>query len=225
MVAYLLYADGNHGKTFIYRENLDDYWIDALRPYHSDVDALRRCPVADDPPVSASGWGTSTQYWTRKAKATAEVPEPPVREGGYGFNGWLYRLAGANHPDGPEVDGGLKYSRGTWTVEQAIERYVRPNAKEATRIPVFGDCIYPNGWPRQMDDPPANVMTGRKMFRAAPNEHMMVRFTIARHGRGINVGFLDGHAERVPLERMKMLKWHEDFQYDETDWPQQLPKQ
>lgn len=39
----------------------------------------------------------------------------------------------------------------------------------------------------------------------------MARFTIARHGRAINAAFTDGHAEAVPLDDLKRLKWHREF--------------
>jgi prepilin-type processing-associated H-X9-DG protein len=206
MAAYLMYTGENKGKSFVYRSGAEDYWMELLRPYHANVEAVRLCPVTQEP-GGGSGWGTATLYWVRY-----------FSEGSYGFNGWLYRLTGS--PD----DEALIYAPGPWSLEAAIARFVRPDAKESTRIPVFGDCIWPNGWPRDTDVPPGNLMTGRKMYQPPPNEHMMVRFTIARHGKAVNLAFLDGHAERVPLERLKMQKWHELFHYDEAGWAEQLPK-
>jgi prepilin-type processing-associated H-X9-DG protein/prepilin-type N-terminal cleavage/methylation domain-containing protein len=210
--AYVMYINQNKGRGFIYRSGLDDYWIEQLRPHHSNVDKVRFCPSAQERDPS-TGWGSATEYWVR------------LGEGSYGLNGWVYRLVGASHPEGIGNDGGVGYSRGTLTAEQAFHRYVKTGAKDSALVPVFADCIWPNGWPRDTDTPPSDLTTGARRNRGSqPNEHMMARFTIARHDKSINAGFLDGHVENVPLTRLKLLKWHEGFKYDEVDWPQKLPK-
>ena len=210
--AYVMYVNQNKGRGFVYRGGFDDYWIDQLRPHHADVDKVRFCPVTQEANPS-SGWGSATEFWVKH------------RDGSYGFNGWLYRLVGAAHPDGPGADGGVGFSRGGLTAEQAFHRYVRMSSKDGALIPVFADCIWPNGWPRDTDTPPPDLTTGARNNRgSAPNEHMLARFTIARHDKAINAGFLDGHAEAVPLTRLKQLKWHEGFNYDGATWPQRLPK-
>jgi prepilin-type N-terminal cleavage/methylation domain-containing protein/prepilin-type processing-associated H-X9-DG protein len=210
--AYVMYVNENKGRAFIYRSDFDDYWVDLLRPHHADVDRLRFCPTTHDRDAS-TGWGSATEYWVKH------------RDGSYGLNGWLYRLVGASHPEGIAADGGVYFSQGTMTLEQAFGRYVRMGTKDAPLVPVFGDCIWPNGWPHDTDTPPPDLITGSRRNRGtAPNENMMARFTIARHDRAINAAFLDGHAENVPLARLKALKWHEGFKYDEVNWPQQLPK-
>jgi prepilin-type processing-associated H-X9-DG protein len=212
VTAYNLYLNENKGRAFIYRTGMDDYWIDQLRPHHADVDKIRFCPVTQDE-RDASGWGSATQHWFK------------FRDGSYGLNGWVYRLAGGAHPDGPGTDGGINYSRGAWSVQEALTKYVRVSTRESARVPVFADCIWPNGWPRDTDTPPVNLTNGARLNKgSAPNEHMMARFTINRHDKHISVAFMDGHAEHVHLARMKQLKWHEDFNYDDTDWPTRLPK-
>ena len=210
VAAYIMYTNENKGRGFIYRGGFDDYWIEILRPHHAQIDNLRFCPVTDS---TINGWGSATQYWVKH------------RDGSYGLNGWLYRLAGATHPDGIGSDGGIQFSMGPLPPALAFERYIKAGTKESPLVPVFADCIWPNGWPRDTDTPPSDLTVGARNNRgSAPNEHMMARFTIARHDKAINIGFLDGHGDRVPLTRLKALKWHENFRYDETDWPQQLPK-
>jgi prepilin-type N-terminal cleavage/methylation domain-containing protein/prepilin-type processing-associated H-X9-DG protein len=211
VAAYNMYLNENKARSFIYRGGMDDYWIDQLRPHHSQVDQLRFCPMTQT--RDASGWGSATDHWFK------------FRDGSYGFNGWLYRLVGAAHPDGAGTDGGINFSRGPMTPQVAFSRYLRTSSRESSRIPVFADCIWPNGWPRDTDTPPMNLTNGSRLNKgSAPNEHMMARFTIARHDKNISVAFLDGHAEHVQLARLKTLKWHEDFNYDETFWPSLLPK-
>ena len=41
---------------------------------------------------------------------------------------------------------------------------------------------------------------------------MMARFVIDRHSRKINVAFLDGHGEAVPLPSLWELRWHAQWQ-------------
>ena len=51
---------------------------------------------------------------------------------------------------------------------------------------------------------------------------MMARYTLARHGRAVNIVFLDGHGEPVHLDGLRRLKWHEGFQ--PHDWNPALPE-
>lgn len=43
------------------------------------------------------------------------------------------------------------------------------------------------------------------------------------HGAGINISFVDGHAETTLLDRLKRLQWHQRFVYQ--DWAPPLPRQ
>ena len=211
--AFLLYVNENKGRGFIYRSSQDEYWIDLLRAHYAGIDRIRFCPSTPDADPS-NAHGSATRYWVRG------------RDGSYGFNGWLYRLAGPRHPEGIDLDGGVHYARGPLPRGAAFGRFIRLSTSESAAVPVFADCTWPNGWPRDTDGPPKDLTRGPRHDRTPPpNEPMLARFTIARHDKAINVAFLDGHAEPVALARLKALKWHEGFQYDEVDWPARLPKQ
>jgi prepilin-type processing-associated H-X9-DG protein len=41
----------------------------------------------------------------------------------------------------------------------------------------------------------------------------MAYFCVDRHDRAVNVTFLDGHAERVPLPGLWKLEWNRGFAY------------
>lgn len=43
----------------------------------------------------------------------------------------------------------------------------------------------------------------------------MMRYAIDRHNQWQNVGFVDGHAETVPVEELWELKWHQEYEYTE----------
>jgi prepilin-type processing-associated H-X9-DG protein len=212
--AFLLYANENKGRGPIYRTSSDEYWIDLLRAHYGQADQIRFCPSTQEGHVGV-GHGSSVLPW---------VWGPSGRDGSYGFNGWLYRLCGPRHPEGPEADGGVRFSRGPLTFEQAWGQYLWLTAQDAARVPVFGDCSWANAWPRDWEQPPADLNGPGRDRTPPPNEPMLARYTLARHGRAISVSFLDGHAESVPLARLKELKWHQGFRYDNVDWPQRLPK-
>jgi prepilin-type processing-associated H-X9-DG protein len=95
--------------------------------------------------------------------------------------------------------------------------------------PVFGDCIWiaPVPWPTDLPArDPINGSAG-SVFSISYSE--MACFTIPRHGKrpsplpmtwdtskplfgAINIGFFDGHAEQIPLERLWYLNWSYDWQ-------------
>lgn len=102
----------------------------------------------------------------------------------------------------------LLYAGTTMEVPPFTERheYINLPARSADRIPLFADATWPNGWPRHTD--PAPISLGP--HRCAPGlPYTMDRiFCIPRHGRAINVAFLDGHARPVPLAELWQLKWN-----------------
>ena len=212
--AFLLYANENKGRGPIYRTSSDEYWIDLIRAHYGQADQIRFCPSTLDGHPGA-GHGSATLYW---------VWGPSGRDGSYGFNGWLYHLCGPKHPESIDADGGVRFSRGPLPREQAWGRHLRLTARDAANVPVFGDCTWANGWPRDWERPPPDLNGPRHDRTPPPNEPMLARFTVARHGAAISVAFLDGHAESVPLARLKELKWHEGFRYDTVEWPHGLPK-
>jgi prepilin-type processing-associated H-X9-DG protein len=93
----------------------------------------------------------------------------------------------------------------------------------ASKTPIFGDGGRPWAWPRAEDIAATNLVLGH-----APSSGMPW-FSLLRHGSrprrvpavhppsaplpgAINVGFFDGHAEQVPLERLWQMHWHRDYE-------------
>jgi prepilin-type N-terminal cleavage/methylation domain-containing protein/prepilin-type processing-associated H-X9-DG protein len=93
------------------------------------------------------------------------------------------------------------------------------------RTPVFGDCVWESADPFPTDLPARDPINGGLGIDYWP----MAGFTIPRHGKrpsplpkswdtsqslfgAINVGFFDGHAEQVPLERLWGLYWADGWQ-------------
>jgi prepilin-type processing-associated H-X9-DG protein len=185
------------------------------------TDKVSFCPAADEP--GAGGFGGAGLAWTMVAQEPVDKPaaspqtakpepKPLQFTGSYGFNGWLFRWDAGNR-GGQDFSGGAK------------EIYLTPSAKESSLVPVFADAAWLDGWPRVDDPTPPNLTDGHRSQQGpgvAPKENMMGRFTIARHGKAINIVFLDGHGERVELVRLKRLNWHNGFVYQ--DWAPPLPR-
>jgi prepilin-type N-terminal cleavage/methylation domain-containing protein/prepilin-type processing-associated H-X9-DG protein len=133
----------------------------------------------------------------------------------YGFNSWLWL-------------GGVPNVR--------LEMYYPPNARcgpyenegritQPDLTPVFGDCAWEYADPFPTDLPARDPINGGLDV----DYWSIAGFTIPRHGKrpsplpktwdtskplfgAINVGFFDGHAQQVPLERLWQLYWAEGWQ-------------
>ena len=202
--SYVMYINASKGKGVVYRGN-DDFWIEAFRKDYGNIDDIRFCPLAKED--VAPDWGSATRAWT--FTLTLAGVGTTRNSGSYGFNGWNHRWDAVGR-------GGAQFSGGTQ------EMYVTVASSDTSRIPVFGDCIWPDGWPKATDPTPPNLQTGDRARQGASPENMMARFTLARHDKRVNIGFLDGHAESVLLDDLKQLKWHNGFQ--PQAWNPLLPK-
>jgi prepilin-type N-terminal cleavage/methylation domain-containing protein/prepilin-type processing-associated H-X9-DG protein len=174
-----------------------DIWLGSMARSYAKVDAIRLCPTAAQ--VAEGTW------WYAKDMNSAwlfnSFVDPTKHFGGsYALNGWFYT--------------GLPDTK---------ERFFRSfsAAQRPALTPFFCDSIWADVWPDAESGPAMDLTRGA----VTPD---FGRITIARHGiaRGnvprnltgrtplvgaINVGFADGHAERVPLERLWSLSWHLNY--------------
>lgn len=157
------------------------------------------CAETTEEPVLALAGGIARWYpggtfrpWGYPDSRMLEVEytTAPFRGGSYGMNGWLLYVS-------PAQDA-------LTTTER--KEYINLPAKSPELIPLFADATGPNGWPRHTDQVPISLSP----LRCAPGLlYTMDRiFCIPRHGRAINVVFLDGHARTVPLAELWQLKWN-----------------
>lgn len=194
-LTYSLYSDGNRGRgpRFVFKRT--ELWLTAAREDFRLPDRVYLCPLAES---ARTVFGSATSSWG----VTLKPPSGPVRViGSYGFNGWLLSW----DSDGK---GGDRFSGGGENL------HLRASSGGSSAIPVFGDAIWLDGWPRATDATPPDLQNGdraRQGATQAPNENMMARFTIDRHDRAINIVFVDGHASRVLLDDLKQLTWHDGF--------------
>jgi prepilin-type N-terminal cleavage/methylation domain-containing protein/prepilin-type processing-associated H-X9-DG protein len=156
------------------------------------------CPEARDfGPLKNAGqidWSDGTAYlawgaWYARPPAV-DVPWWGLRGSSYGINRWAY---------GPDDHTPME-----WRVRAVSTRTRRPEA-----VPLFADAAYPNPGPMETDTPPKSLTTPNYV---EDNRLISMRaFCLARHGRAINVTFLDGHAQRVPLDDLWKLQWHNQW--------------
>jgi prepilin-type N-terminal cleavage/methylation domain-containing protein/prepilin-type processing-associated H-X9-DG protein len=164
------------------------YWWEALTPYIGDPQRPLLCPEAQQPSDNSHPSGTAGYAWRRHTFDT-RWPNRVVRGtwlGSYEFNRWVYDL----RPPG--------------TTE--ARHYIHYPASSPERIPLIGDgcepfslCFTNDQVPHNLQEPEDGIDRG------------ISTYCIDRHRMAVNVVFLDGHAEHVPLADLWTLKWSATF--------------
>jgi len=203
-MAMVYYVDDNDGKTMVMTHNYGEYWFQELAPYlgdsgykrnagnyqeGSDVEGVMKiafCPATRRPKTSTDPddfrYGSATESWIFLGG-----------EGSYGMNLWL-------------INKGLFYNSSP--LNQYHDNYWGKYSRAKSDTPLLGDSNWVGSWPFEVDRMPPDLSRG---FVAHGIGYFMGRFCIDRHGDYINVGFVDGHAERVKLVKLWSLKWHENY--------------
>ncbi len=202
---FSMYTDENNGYFFS-GEGSDSgrLWMDPLRSYYHNNKQMFLCPTAAKP-------------YTEGGQNPFGVWEVDNDVGSYGLNGWVCN---------PQEGATNLWGRGL------IESYWRTtNVKRAGNIPLFMDCMWVEGWPRQTDKPPPS----KDWLTDSVNENEMGtdelrRFCINRHEGYVNGLFMDYSVRKVGLKELWTLRWHRNYKTDgpwtraggvqPNDWPQ-----
>jgi prepilin-type N-terminal cleavage/methylation domain-containing protein len=200
-----IYLTDNNDNTFPYPSS--DVWLNILRPDYASVDAVRLCPLTQNPPLpraSTAGSYNTTWYWS--------AANNPNDYGSYTLNGWFY---GSGWPASFGINENEAFTKGS-------------QAQFPSQTPVFADGMWPDAWPEPTDIPWPNLQTGNDAD-ASGGPAGMDRLTIARHGPnlpasvptfvvltqplpgGINLALIDGHAQNVSLENLWSFYWNNDW--------------
>ncbi len=181
-------------------------WMGTLAAQYANVNGVRLCPTAVNTNVS---WGDVGHAWAW-ADQVVKFGANPFTTGSYTLNGWLYTDK-TERSDQPNPTSYL---------------YMKDSSVlQPVNTPVIADGIWPDFWPWETDQPPANLYYGATgSTTVAP----IARCVIARHGfsgaapqnypvnqplpAAINVGFFDGHAALTKLETLWTLNWHVGWQ-------------
>jgi prepilin-type processing-associated H-X9-DG protein len=140
-------------------------------------------------------FGTADTAWGISIGDPAVTTLPWPWPGGcsYGTNGWAFSDESVTDP-------------------ATRERKITTGTKQPETVPVAADAMYEWSTPEEADLPGRNL-TAPDLMEPARSVHpfgMMV-FCMVRHGRAVNVVFLDGHAATTPLEDLWRLKWHNQW--------------
>jgi len=88
-IAFYAYAGQYKGQPFPYicdNNQPGKFWMELLRPYYSELDKIRFCPLA----ITPTGWGSAFTAWGPYAGWMNN------HTGSYAINGWMYNY-GPNH--------------------------------------------------------------------------------------------------------------------------------
>ena len=184
-------------------------WMGTLINYYAKTDKIRICPTAPDTRAAASGGaGYADAAWEWQSST-------PHLRGSYALNGWLY----ANDSS---FDSKLAGFRSDIPNPSAYLFGKETAVPKPTLTPSIFDCVWDDLWPWETDMPPTDLYSAG----GTSNPAGMHRCCIPRHGwksasqaprsynpatllpGAINMGFVDGHAELVKLERLWTLYWH-----------------
>lgn len=208
-------------------------WEGALRPYYAN-DSLRLCPEAADP--SEAALGTAFLAHGTRDPISPPNPEDTYSFGSYGINGFLYYQS----PSQPAHSrAGLQHAMGAtaatmqsfWfddittagsvviplSVTSASGLAMPSGFGDAGFIPAFGDCVDLDAWPASSGTashdptPSGGGYTPQTGDYGNAKGHSMGRFCLNRHPGGVNLVFLDGHAETVHLPQLWQLRWNKSF--------------
>jgi prepilin-type processing-associated H-X9-DG protein/prepilin-type N-terminal cleavage/methylation domain-containing protein len=218
--AFVMYCNANRGRFSPYYVGGSNprAWLHQLKKY-GGTNLARLCPEATDPnPMTAGGDQTGGAFmcWGPNGSNLIDNELPPnqrvAETGSYGINGYIYNwLSGyGSDPTGNIDSNRLGYGPPGITKNAMM---IQLPVKFATEAPAFADALWHNGWPVETTLPHQNLY----VHGYGDGGHMG-RFFLARHGKSINVVFVDGHAANVPLVDLYRLKWHEFWNVSLVDF-------
>jgi prepilin-type processing-associated H-X9-DG protein len=193
--AYQMYLSANHGKTIRRPDDFTGWW-EVLAPFIGEVRTPLHCPEAReasrmaDTPVDSHDMtisrGSASDGWMQRSVRGDFV-------GSYGFNTALYHIDPVLPAKPADVN--------PWYEGY----YIKFPTREAAKIPVLCDCMYP-----VLLDPNPGDSVPRNLHDPGPTTGL-AECCIDRHQMAINVMFVDGHVERIPLAELWKLKWTQSF--------------
>ncbi len=200
-LALTYYSENYEGKIMGVGGPGNPYWFHLIAPFLGDkqyekdpqaafegVMQVIICPsVTERADGQSLQRGTAIRSW---AFWWGNVGES-YAEGSYTINSWL-------QPTGYyQVE----------TSSASYHNYYQRLSDARPDVPIFGDGMWVDAWPRSTDPPPTNSFDGDNGSVAS-----MHRFCIARHGRAINLSFVDTHVAVVDLEDLWAQYWHRGYE-------------
>jgi len=182
-------------------------WMKTLLDYSIKLNQNRFCPVASSrtptPPDPVAGTAAHAWFWNNSTNMM----------GSYSINGWLYYYD--TKPDGVSA----------W-VQDFPKFFQKDTAvSHPSLTPFFMDAIWPDTWPVISDLPATDLYRGN--VNSALGRISIARHPLQREARAANpnplpsaieVSYADGHAGKLPLQKLKTVYWHKGYVPTENVW-------
>jgi prepilin-type N-terminal cleavage/methylation domain-containing protein/prepilin-type processing-associated H-X9-DG protein len=231
-LAYMQYAGANRGKLPVYENysgTMDPAsvtWQEQLRPYYGKTPTpgvyedtksnIRLCPEATDlmdPTFNTpegGAWGDAQHAWNFQLTNAADVKGLPLRLfSSYDINGWIYN-APSTDPTDNSTSQLISYSQCV-DLNDYNNNKLKTTDGRGSECPLLGDGIRLDGWPLPTDQGPVaggyTVTAGCQSFIG----NNMGRYVLNRHGRTMNMAFMDGHAAPVGIREIWNLRWNSQW--------------
>lgn len=166
---------------------------------------IQLCPDGQEPGIPGTQFGvgpeTSVRIGAVRQKWFRNYDARLVSEGSYCYNGWL---AYSNNQSGSGTN--LQINTGRFGLFFGNISRVRSGAE----VPFIGDGVWSETFPMETDVPSPSSLNP---FPFAINSNFMNRWFLSRHGKGINMGFIDGHVESVP-NLLQLWRFRNHAQWD-----------
>ena len=196
-MAMNLYALDHEDRTMPFSHQPGEYWFHQLAPYLSakeyknhperHIEGMMKvafCPMTKrQDRAEESFFGSAYLSWRFMGG-----------EGSYGLNLWLL-------PDDP-----------IYAPAFPAENFYKKYSDAKSDVPLLGDSVWVGSWPFENDTVPDDL-SGELGYPGYPHAegYFMGRFCVDRHKKATNIGFVDSRVERVRLEELWILKWHQRF--------------
>jgi len=196
-------------------------WIINLINFYGKATNLFICPVTTQPAVATGGNTIAGDVLTPWISV---LPRNGTRAylGSYGYNGWGFSdgiSANVGDAKSMTLPDGTAGPTGYFVKDTGVKR--------PSLTPIFYDQTWTDAWPIETSPADANLH-GTVGTIPAGTGNSMKRITKSRHGSNggakaptsvaglpvsqlpgsIEMGFIDGHAENMPLRGLWSLYWH-----------------
>ena len=225
--AQMMYAADHQGKFcpgYLDYETTDfkSVWMGAMANYHGRPDGVWLCSATTNPPANYYR-GSAEAPWTFTDPITAKTTA-----GSYAINSSLG--LGRNFKLAKEANFKPK---NVFHQQDAV--------RKPAHSPMFNDAVYWNCALEETDSPSRNLYEPQGNVVAVGSYMRILTQFVARHGNfapaqapreletdelpgAINITFVDGHAENVPLEKLWKLYWHKNWDPAKVPAPHPAPK-
>ena len=88
--------------------------------------------------------------------------------------------------------------------DEEKRKYWSQYSNASSDVPVYGDGNWVDSWPRPDDRAPSN-------YKGTSSDNGMRRFFVNRHNFGINIGFADGHVNKIKLRGLWNQNWYRGY--------------